>query len=149
MVNPFGAIFKTNYPKFKQMGFRIVRDGDYHTILSSSDSTISLSVERYTPADIELSFIGDQGEIYPLWMIRLLLDVQQYNQDKAKLHLIRDEHGLQDGSQGMAVFRRGVKLYTSTYIEMAVHFLQNNLHRVNLNKDDFKTKLVMYSSGSH
>ena len=145
MVNPFGKILNASYPMFKQMGFKIVRDSDYDTILCSAQNTIALSVERYTPADMQLSFIGEDGEIYPLWMIRLMLDMKQYDRDKRVLRGIRLEYGLRDGSCGMAMFRQGVKLYTTTYLEQATVFLQDHLHRVNFSQEEFTSKLVTYS----
>ena len=152
MVNPFGAILSTSYPDFKQMGFKIIRDEDYDTIMRSAENTIAVSVERYAPADICLSFIDDDGEVYPLSSIRALIDSAQYQKDTAKLIEIRREYGLQDGSKGMAVFRQGVKLHTHTYIALATRFLQSHLHNINFKKDEFRLKLladpsntVMYS----
>jgi len=140
MVNPFGAILSTSYPQFKQLGFRIIRDDDYDTIMSSADNTIVVSVERYHPANICLSFVDDDGEVYPLSMIRSLIDSVQHDQDTAKLVAIKTEFGLHDGSRGMAIFRQGVKLHTRTYMELATRFLQAHLHNINFKKDQFRCR---------
>ena len=112
----------------ERMGFEVVREGDYSTILRSADKTILLSVDKYTPADIQLNFISQQGEIYPLWMIRLIIDMESYDVDKDKLNRIQTEYGLRDGCEGMTQFRKGVKLYAATYMELATKFLQKNLY---------------------
>jgi len=145
MIEPFGAILNKRYQLFQRIGFQIVNESDYSTILRSTDKIIALTVERYTPADIQLSFIGQKGEIYPLWMVRLIVDMDEYDKDKIKLHSIKDEYGLRDGSKGGVLFRRGVKVYTSTYIELATIFLRENIHRVNFDEDKFKSGLVQFT----
>jgi len=145
MIEPFGAILRKRYRLFQQLGFQIVSESDYCTILQSSDKIIALTVQRYTPADIQMSFVGQQGELYPLWMVRLIVNMDEYNKDNDELRNIKDEYGLLDGCKGIEQFRRGVELYATAYIESATRFLQSHIHRLNFSEGAFKSELVNMS----
>jgi len=138
MIEPYGEIVEQHYQSFRNLGFNLVKEDDYSAILQAKRVRIALSVEQYITSDIMLNFIDKDGSQYPLWMVRLQLDMENYDNDRRALCEIKDKYGLRDGSRGKASYAAGVRCYAIAYLEQATRFLREYLPRINVEGADFK-----------